>query len=174
MRSFLNLVLVSAAVFALGATGCARGDGNDENTTPDKPTHTWPSEHDAGTSAHHDGGVDAGSGASAFESVDAGGTATSGGSGSGGSGSGGGSGGGSTTTGLNACGICDRDWQCDAARDTWVSDGTSACVDSRTGTTLSCDGTMLHGGTWSGDSTGLVLGFDSFGSTVNVYCTPPE
>jgi len=156
--------------------GCARGDETSEATTPEKTPHVWPSAHDAG--AEKDAGLDAGSGYSAFESVDAGGSVVggSGGGGTTGGGTTGGgtTGGGSTTTALNACGICDRTWQCDAALDEWVSDGTTACVDSRTGTTLDCDGTMLHGGTWSGDATGLVLAFDSFGSTVDVNCTPGE
>jgi hypothetical protein len=33
---------------------------------------------------------------------------------------------------------------------------------------------MQSGGTWSGDSSELILAFPSFGSTVDVTCTPGE
>ncbi|MGH7327019.1 MAG: hypothetical protein ACREJX_01590, partial [Polyangiaceae bacterium] len=70
--------------------------------------------------------------------------------------------------------ICDRQWQCDADLDDWSSDGSSACIDSRTGTALNCDGTMQGGGTWSGDSSEVVLEFPNVGGgTFDVYCTPP-
>lgn len=168
---FLSLSFLAAVL----SVGCAHAV-EDVDTEPTDAGHHWPSGHDAGAQASS--GTDGG--ASRGEPADAGsaGASTGGGSGAGsgsssdsGSGSGSGTGTGSGTA--NNCGVCDRYWQCSAAYDEWVSQGTDECVDSRTGTTLRCDGTMQGGGTWSGDATGMVLAFpDLGGGTHDIDCTP--
>ena len=89
------------------------------------------------------------------------------------------------TSATDACGVCDRDWQCDAALDLWSSSADSSglgCTDTRTGTTLRCNGQIdnpsqdSYGqGTWVTTSSGMVLtfgGINGFPST-DVTCTPP-
>jgi hypothetical protein len=161
--SFFESALAAAALLSVGITGCANADQT-EDPAPAKTVYTWPAKDAGSTTTKHDAGSDADAAVSGYEAfeVDAGGS----------------TGTGSTTTtsgsGLDACGICDRAWQCDADDDMWTSSGSTACVNSRTGTQLNCDGTMQSGGTWSGDSSELILAFPSFGSTVDVTCTPGE
>ena len=89
------------------------------------------------------------------------------------------------TAATDACGICDRMWQCDAGLDNWVSIADSnglGCADLRTGTTAWCNGTfgnpsmdMWSQGTWSRSTVGfnlLFVGTEGFGD-VEVDCYPP-
>jgi hypothetical protein len=161
-----EITLASTALFAAVISGCANADQT-EDPAPAKTVYTWPAKDAGSTTTKHDAGAEldaAVAGYEAFES-DAG-TSTGTGAGTG-TGTG-------TGSGLDACGICDRAWQCDADDDMWTSSGSTACVNSRTGTQLNCDGTMQSGGTWSGDSSELILAFPSFSSTVDVTCTPGE
>jgi len=84
----------------------------------------------------------------------------------------------------DACGVCDRVWQCDAGLDHWTSIDDSSglgCADDRTGTTLRCNGQIdnpgedsYDQGTWSVTSYGMALvfgGINGFPST-EVDCYP--
>lgn len=78
----------------------------------------------------------------------------------------------------DACGVCDRDWQCDAALDPWSSfydaDGLG-CRDDRTGTTLRCDGSLDNDpdDSWMTTSWGMELLFGGVLGTHEVDCYPP-
>jgi hypothetical protein len=73
--------------------------------------------------------------------------------------------------------VCDRDWTCNAATDHWETVGAD-CVDTRTGTTLHCNGKFDQGGytnlgTWSGNATQFTMLFPTLGGgTHAVTCTP--
>jgi len=84
----------------------------------------------------------------------------------------------------DACGVCDRYWQCDAGLDHWTSITDSSgpgCADDRTGTTLRCNGQIdnpsedsYDQGTWNTTSYGMALtfgGINGFPST-EVDCYP--
>jgi hypothetical protein len=77
----------------------------------------------------------------------------------------------------NACGVCDRDWQCDAALDHWSSfydsDGLG-CRDDRTGTTLRCNGSLDNDpdDSWTTTSWGMELVFGGVLGTHIVECDP--
>ena len=84
---------------------------------------------------------------------------------------------------LNACGICDRKWNCNGFTDTWESTGADSCADVRSGhavVTLYCEnGDTIdfpsatdNDGTWSQSSTGLAIDFNSFGSVMEIDCVP--
>jgi hypothetical protein len=86
--------------------------------------------------------------------------------------------------GTDACGMCDRVWQCDAGVDAWSSIYDSSglgCADERTGTTVRCDGTFgnpdeddYDQGTWSTTSYGFELTFVGINGfpDVEVDCYP--
>ena len=81
------------------------------------------------------------------------------------------------TSATDACGVCDRMWQCDAGLDQWSSIYDSSglgCEDQRTGTTLRCDGDMDGGGTWATTSFGMALYFPGLQGSVEVDCYPPQ
>ena len=77
----------------------------------------------------------------------------------------------------NACGVCDRDWQCDAALDHWSSfydsDGLG-CMDDRTGTVLRCDGSLDNDpdDSWMKTTWGMELLFGGVLGTHEVDCYP--
>jgi hypothetical protein len=77
----------------------------------------------------------------------------------------------------NACGVCDRDWQCDAALDHWSSfydsDGLG-CADDRTGTTLRCNGSLDNDpdDSWIETTWGMELIFGGVLGTHEVDCYP--
>src|SRR5262249_713339 len=81
-------------------------------------------------------------------------------------GPGGGAGAAADGAAANACGICDRYWQCNAALDYWSSRSDGRCVDDRTGTGLRCNGQLdspgfPNNGYWERAIWGLKLMFDS-------------
>jgi hypothetical protein len=81
------------------------------------------------------------------------------------------------TSATDACGVCDRDWQCDAALDHWSSfydsDGLG-CRDDRTGTTLRCNGSLDNDpdDSWMTTSWGMELLFGGVLGTHEVDCYP--
>ena len=84
---------------------------------------------------------------------------------------------GCVTSATDACGVCDRDWQCDAALDHWTSfydsDGLG-CRDDRTGTTLRCNGSLDNNpdDSWMTTSWGMELLFGGVLGTHEVDCYP--
>jgi hypothetical protein len=84
---------------------------------------------------------------------------------------------------LDACGICDRVWICNGFADTWVSAGSQACADVRSGTTVAtlycAQGDTINyadpnnnDGTWATTPEGLALYYNSLQGTVEIDCTP--
>jgi hypothetical protein len=77
----------------------------------------------------------------------------------------------------NACGVCDRDWQCDAALDHWSSFYDSqglSCVDDRTGTSLRCNGSLDNDpdDSWIKTTWGMQLIFGGVLGIHDVDCYP--
>jgi hypothetical protein len=77
----------------------------------------------------------------------------------------------------NACGVCDRDWQCNAALDHWSSfydSGGLGCRDDRTGTTLRCNGSLDNNpdNSWMKTTWGMELIFGGVLGTHYVDCYP--
>jgi hypothetical protein len=81
---------------------------------------------------------------------------------------------------LDACGICDRVWNCNGFPQVWVSMGPDACKDTKNMTILYCENGNTIGfpdpannyGSWMITSTGLALDFNGLSGTMEIDCTP--
>ena len=82
---------------------------------------------------------------------------------------------------LNACGICDRVWNCNGFSQGWVSTGPEACTNTHNDTILYCEnGNTINfadatnnDGSWMVTSTGLTIDFNNLGGgTVEFDCIP--